>query len=333
MVAKSIFHEKFIKKIIDQRYSNFHILDCNFFCEGRNDLFLLKAKFDNYFFRVYRYGYRSEPEILSEIKILLYLSGNGVRVAKPLPDDSGNYITKLDAPEGQRFGVLFEELKGETKKNNFDGKDSYLMGELCGVIHKLFNEYEEDSFTRPKNGLDTLLNESFIKICKSPLSEYSEFSFLNKIHDEIGYKLPTLISKYKPRWGICHGDLNTGNVKFHQNSIGIYDFDAMCYSWHIYDSSCFLWDLYFPIGIESEFMKEKRKKYNKYFYEGYLKNNKVDRQEAKLIGFFLIVRDFWLMGIHTEEKNYKGIQRFSEKYLRNTINTMKLQIEENEIDI
>lgn len=333
MIAKSILHESHIKETLQSDYLGLSPLTCRFFNEGRNDTYLITTDSKILFFRVYRSTYRTEAEIRSELAILVYLHSRGLNVSQPIPTLGGAYTITFQTPEGTRIGVLFEGINGESKKNRFDLSDSLLFGEFCGNLHRLLDAYDGGPLVRPICDLQNLLDESFDAVNTFFISHDDSFNYVRDVYDKLKQKLSRLIMNNKPRWGICHGDLNTGNVKFDHGKLGMYDFDTLCYSWHVYDISCFLWDLYYPISTASNTLSNKRKSLYSSFLEGYAKSHFLDSKDVVLSKYFLLVRDFWLLGIHSEERLYKGMSHFTKAYFDETIFNMSLQIKENDIDL
>lgn len=84
---------------------------------------------NKYVFRVYTHNWRTKLEIEEELRLLLHLKETDGQVAFPLADKSNQYIQKIEAPEGTRFGALFSYAKG-TKTARFSPQTSFLLTSL-----------------------------------------------------------------------------------------------------------------------------------------------------------------------------------------------------------
>ncbi len=80
---------------------------CQIIRTGINHSYLIVDQDNKYIFRVYSFDWRSRKEILEEIRLLNVLKDKGLSVSFPIPDSSQQFIQELPAPEGTRFGVLF----------------------------------------------------------------------------------------------------------------------------------------------------------------------------------------------------------------------------------
>lgn len=109
---------------------------CSLLKTGINDSYLVTDGEDKYVFRIYSLNWRTEKEALEEIRLLNLLKENNIHVSFALTDTAGNYIQKLDAPEGKRLGVLFSFAKGE-KLLNFPAPLHYKAGEIMARMHQL----------------------------------------------------------------------------------------------------------------------------------------------------------------------------------------------------
>ena len=79
-----------------------------------------------YVARIYSFNWRTEIQILEEIKWLHQLKDNGSSVSCPIQDKDGSFLQNLNAPEGLRFMVLFSFAKG--------AKVWFLTNEMCANI-------------------------------------------------------------------------------------------------------------------------------------------------------------------------------------------------------
>jgi Ser/Thr protein kinase RdoA (MazF antagonist) len=71
--------------------------------------------------------------VLSARLITILRSGN-IGVSYAIADVNGKYIQTMQAPEGNRFGVLFSFAAGE-KRHNPSAETHFWIGEIMAKIH------------------------------------------------------------------------------------------------------------------------------------------------------------------------------------------------------
>ena len=92
--------------------SKYHLqspLTCKFLQRGLNDTYTVQTGSSTYYLRVYRHGLRKKSEIDAEVDMLIYLVRERQPVAAPVAMQDGTYLTRIDAPEGTRYAVLFTD--------------------------------------------------------------------------------------------------------------------------------------------------------------------------------------------------------------------------------
>ena len=77
-----------------------------------------------------------ELEISEEISLLNQLKEHNVSVSYPILNLNQEYILKLQAPEGLRYGVLFSFAQGG-KVREFSVDTGYNIGKLMAQLHQV----------------------------------------------------------------------------------------------------------------------------------------------------------------------------------------------------
>jgi len=123
----------------------------------------------------------------------------------------------------------------------------------------------------------------------------------NEAPDEIAY-LTEIAARIKPRiaalprtppeFGICHGDLHPGNVRF--DAAGeptVFDVDCYGPGWRAYDLAVFLWNSY----LERRSKTWRASRWNA-FLRGYREVAPLSPSSLAAVPLFLVARQIWLMG-------------------------------------
>src|SRR5437868_9058382 len=116
-VTNSTLSAAHLGQFLAENYNFINDATCRLLKTGINDSYLIVEDSNKYVFRVYSLNWRTKNEISEEIRLLNLLTENNIPVSYPLADAKRNYIQQLNAPEGNRFGVLFSFAKGEKLLN------------------------------------------------------------------------------------------------------------------------------------------------------------------------------------------------------------------------
>ena len=252
---------------IRRNYTDFHQnAVCTFEYRGVNDIYRCTNGNLSFFFKIYARKDIDEVAIEAEIEIVNHLRRSGLSVAYPVVRKNGKYLLPLSTPEGARFGVLFSEAEGNPCNGDLiDEQEIIKISRLISEMHTLLDAIP----TSPQRWKldDRLFLDRSIEI----LEDYSQFNphielpFLKEVVKELKEQIQDRARDWN--WGLCHGDIYTGNI--HRRNDGyltIYDFDFCGYGWRAYDVSPFLGN--FSAGVRGEVINN-RKRRLEYFLRGY----------------------------------------------------------------
>lgn len=311
-VQFSVLSSKSLEKEILSRYAIGGNFKCQFFTQGLNDIYVVKTSGDTYYLRISIFNWRTKEEINAEIELLNQLYKNGISVSKPVQDDYGNLIHDIIAPEGIRYAVLFTEAKG-IKNDNPNQKQNFLLGNMVAQIHTY-----ADKITLNNNRFDIdlrhLIDEPLKTIKPYMLHRVDDFEYLKHIGRQLRVFMKKTLSKSKPEYGICHGDMHHGNIHFdNDGTIMIFDFDCFGYGWRAYDIAVFLWHQQLNRSASED--EDSKQKQWESFLDGYNTVRHMNVNELNAIKVFVIIREIWLLGIHlgSLERN-RGCDWLSDRY-------------------
>src|SRR2546422_11583142 len=87
-------------------------VECTILSSGLNDVYLVTTGAGRFILKLYRAGWRSQPEVLDEVEVLFHLQRKGVPVGLPVARWDGTFVQTLAVPEGQRQAVLYTHAQG-----------------------------------------------------------------------------------------------------------------------------------------------------------------------------------------------------------------------------
>jgi Ser/Thr protein kinase RdoA (MazF antagonist) len=203
---------------------------------GMNDVYLLRTENETYFLRISPTGVYKLNDYKEETAIIDLLSQHNIGVANPIKCRDGSSVWSVNAPEGERFAILFPEAKNQPSQDQL--KNMYNLGVAIARMHMITDE-NNVQVSRPPIDLVQLV-DTLKKLIKQHFgNRMGDYEYLcdsmDKISQFINYTLPMT----KPYYGFCHGDLNTMNIYFDSDLPVMFDFDTMGYGWRAHDLAVF----------------------------------------------------------------------------------------------
>lgn len=312
-VTHSVLSTHALQKIIQQQYHISPVQQLNYFQAGLNDTYLIITSKQKYILRAYRTGWRSESDIHYEIDALNFLLQNNIPVSTAINRRDGGSITKINAPEGLRYLVLFHYIAGEppTYKNNYK-EEASAYGQIFGKMHRVLKKFSS-SHTRFELNLNYLLNKPLQSIRPFLSCRPSDEDFLMSFAETLIHNYQQLTSKNLQK-GFCHGDLNTANVHINKGKIGLFDFDCCGYGYYAADIAAFRWGA----RIEGN-----EKKIWPPFLTAYQNENPLNETDLDAVKIFVCMRHIWHIGLHIQLSDDRGRHWLNDSYFDQQIELLK----------
>ena len=217
-VEASVLSQQTIEEIIKSQYfptpGN---ITCRLHYRGIHDTYVIFNESKTYYFKVFRYGLRTKEEIQAEIKLLLVLKECHIPANQPVMKKDGEYLIQFNSAEGIRYGVLYTSA-GEKSSDEVEETDEYntKLGTYIASIHKAWDTLDYH-VNRQDLDIDRFLHKSMDHI-RAYRQWYSfDLDFLEYIAEKTSERIRNTYSKGKSGYGICHGDINPGNLRFDSN--------------------------------------------------------------------------------------------------------------------
>ncbi|MFC1716831.1 phosphotransferase enzyme family protein [Candidatus Poribacteria bacterium] len=266
---------------------------CRFFRKGICDTYRIEAGGVEYYLKVYRFGRRTRRDVTEEVRLLNYLDGHGIFVARPVMRKDGLYVNRLAAPEGTRYAVLFEAAHG---LEDDDTEDCHIkeFGAMVARMHQCADNMSEP-YSREHLDMKHLLDDNLMAIAELMAHRGADFGLIKDIAEHCRKHISQLLPKSKPEYGVCHGDLHGGDVRYGENNIPVlFDFDSSGCGWRALDIGVFLAsDEWMDITSEVENRRQSRLAA---FLEGYSSIRRPSESELSVIQLGPPVRHIYLMG-------------------------------------
>lgn len=310
-VSSSILSARHLAVFLQKQYNFGEKTDCQLIKAGINHSYLVSDQGKKFVFRVYTLNWRTRTEILEEIKLLNELKKHGIQVSFPIFDKNTNYIQELDAPEGERFGLLFSFAEGEKKIHDLPLTLHTRIGEMMAKMHKITQNMVLERTTYERQNL---LVDSLAHLQKFSPEESEEMNFMKTAQ---AYLLAEMekIEWAEVRRGVVHLDMWVDNMNIkNDQDITLFDFDFCGNGWLVLDLAYYILQIYYSERNDAECRLR-----TDYFLAGYESVCALSAEEKRILPFFVLSLYFYYLGVQSQRfENWSNVF-FNENYLKRYI--------------
>ena len=116
-VSSSILSARYLSGWVqDHFFPNDAVVFCKLLKSGINDTYSVQCSSGRYVLRIYAHDWRTPLAIEEELKLLNVLHGAQLPISVPVAHTGGQYLLPIDAPEGERYAVLFTHAPGRKQQ-------------------------------------------------------------------------------------------------------------------------------------------------------------------------------------------------------------------------
>lgn len=266
---------------------------CRFFRKSICDTYRIESGGEEYYLKVYRFGRRTQRDVGEEVRLLNYLGRHGVSVACPVVRKDGLYVSRLVAPEGSRYAVLFEAARG-VEEDEGDDQQTEECGAMLARVHQCADRMR-GPYRRSHLDMSHLVDDNLMAIAPLMAHRSADFDLIRTVAEQCKKRISQLLPKSKPEYGICHGDLHGGDVRYDENNVPVlFDFDSSGCGWRALDIGVFLaTDRWMDTTCEAENRRQRRLAV---FLEGYSRIRSLSKSELSAVQLGPPVHHIYLMG-------------------------------------
>jgi Ser/Thr protein kinase RdoA (MazF antagonist) len=307
---------------VQEKYGLSAATTCKLFRTGINHSYIITDGHKKFVFRVYSLDWRSELEISEEIRLLNLLKEHNISISYPIIDRQQNYIQKIQAPEGLRFGVLFSYADGK-KIRNIAKETLYHMGVLMAGFHKVTAHVQLKRTDYDAHSLTTLPYQ----FAKQHFPETNEEMCFIRQAGEVIHHMFTHANAEELRKGVVHLDMWYDNMHINgEADMTLFDFDFCGNGWLLHDIAYFIMQLF-----HTEPDKQAYRLKLETFFAGYEAVTKISEEEKRLLPYAGLSIWIFYLGVQSQRfDNWSNIF-LSENYLKRYISMVKEWLHYNEI--
>lgn len=312
-VSSSHLSASHLALFLQSQYNEADGAGCHLVKSGINDTYQVTAPSGKYMFRVYSLNWRTVTEISEELRLLLLLKENGIPVSWPLADKQGNFIQILNAPEGERYGVLFTFAEGE-KLLHYDDEVHVKTGVVMARLHGLTRSV---SLNRVTYNSQNLLINPLESIKKFLPADSPEMIFMKEAQAHL---LPILqeADLSALHQGTVHMDIWFDNMNIRaDHEITLFDFDFCGNGWQCLDVAYYILQLHSLIRDMPECQAKMER-----FLEGYNSVTPLSAEEKRLLPALGVCMYFFYLGVQCDRFYNWSNSFLNESYLKRFINLL-----------
>jgi Ser/Thr protein kinase RdoA (MazF antagonist) len=293
-VTHSILAEEALADWVRLRYPLREPVSCRFLRQSISDVYRVDTPVASYILKIYMHGRHPKQGIEAEIDFLHDLLDHDIPVAAPVQNHDAIFLNEIEAPEGVRYAVLFTAITGsEPQETNLEHSHSF--GRLAGRMHNCADKLDR-RYARGQLAETHLITEPLNQMSPYLRHRPRDFEFLSTLGDALISGLHHLVSREKPEYGVCHGDLHTGNARFDQGDrLTLFDFDSFGYGWRAIDIG--VYHVSYDWLNFSAKVKREKDRFWAAFVEGYSLERSLSQNELLVAQLCLPLRHFELMGL------------------------------------
>ncbi len=310
-VLTSTLSEKHLALFLQEKYTLSAAATCRLLKTGINHVYLVTDGEQKSVFRVYSLNWRTELEIQEEIRLLNLLKENHIPVSYPIADEQDNYIQTLNAPEGDRFGLMFSYAKGE-KVFNFSPDLHERIGEIMARLHQITHNLSLDRVTYTP---EKLLFDSPQHFFGFLPDDEPEVEFIRYAQKHLLAQLKK-VDETKLRKGIVHLDIWFDNMNISdEKEVTIFDFDFCGNGWLCYDIAYYILQIHSTEADENEYLLKRES-----FLKGYESVTPISDEEKRIIPMLAECVYLFYLGVQCQRFNNWSNTFINEVYLKRFIN-------------
>lgn len=288
---------------------------------GVNDIYKYSNGSVSLFLKIYARKDLDREAIEAELEVVNYLRQSGLLVSYPIKTLNEHYILPFDMPEGIRPGVLFSEAEGIPCDNDaLDDNETIEIGKLLSTMHSMLDKMPSS----PKRWKldETLFLDRSMEILEqcSRYDSQIDLLFLKDIIKELKEQIRDKGRNWK--WGLCHGDVYTGNIHRNQNGdLTIFDFDFCGYGWRAYDVASFLG--IFGGGIRPDILDKRKGRLDSFLCGYNCEGGLSDSEVEAVYKVFVPFRRIFNMGYLYDSLLYVWGNRFRNEQISHDFKLLK----------
>ncbi|WGI22283.1 homoserine kinase [Amylibacter sp. IMCC11727] len=205
--------------------------------ERENKVYRVATPNGDYALRQHRTGYRTNPQLASELSWMAALEAAGLNVPQPIEAKDGDHLVVIDGVQfdmlswlpGKQLGAHGTPLDLEHPERTF-----HTLGQSMARLHLASDAWTPPAdFTRPNWDSDGLLGETPLwgRFWENPTLAHGQKELLETFRT----RATAALAKGDHDYGLIHADLLRENVLVDGDTLHLIDFDDGCHGYRLFE--------------------------------------------------------------------------------------------------
>lgn len=269
-------------------------ITCHLFSPVNDDIYQVSARDEHFMLRIYSHGKFSQAEVEAEAQILDHLEQNGLPVVRPIPSTTGRFVYEINAPEGERYCILYAHVDGTSPRADIQPEQSAVYGQAVARLHNALDGFSQP-IARCQIDYAYLLETPLALVEPFLKARPDDWHYLCEVATYLRTEAPALPNR-SPAYGLCHGDLHKANLLMvPDGQLTIIDWDCMGYGWRAYDVAVLRWSIGPAVGPEGIGEPRLSQVWHSYL-ENYERLRPLSDVEHASIPYFVAMRHIRVLG-------------------------------------
>jgi len=213
----SVLDEEALLRRVVPEYDRPEPTSCTFFSRGDSDVYQVRTVGPTYYLKVYRPPNPTIPEAEAEARLVRSLAEHGASVVTAVPRKDGSFASRIDASEGPRAALLFEEAPAGVFEPD-DARACYRLGSAVATLHAAGD--------RGEGKPEVAWGRAALLPFAQRLAYEEDYAELCRILERMEARLevyPDAAAEHDVGW--CHCDLVLSNIRCREDgAIVFFDF-------------------------------------------------------------------------------------------------------------
>jgi Ser/Thr protein kinase RdoA (MazF antagonist) len=279
--------------------------DCRFWRSFINDVYRIEAGGRRFWLRVHPAGWRSQAQTEAEVAAILAVVEAGGAAARPVSLRVGGHVIEIEAPEGMRGAVLFEDAPGADL--SFLGPDGVANARRYGAASaRLHHACDTVTSLAGRTPFDL---ESVVTRPAAVIAAHLDKADQAELAGVVERLVESLAVGGDLTIGFCHGDLNCQNLHFAGETATAIDFDCCALGWRAFELAGFArgvaWNAK-PGDATGALIAAQ--------LDGYRQHRRIEPADLAAIPAMLLGQRLWVSSLHLNGAGRWGAINFDRPY-------------------
>lgn len=304
-VVQTLFDARALGRFVADEYAIGTVEECRLWRSFVNDVYRVDAGGRHWWLRIHPFRWRMRHETEAEVQALLTVAAAGGSIARPLARRNGLYLVGIEAPEGMRTGVLFEDAPGTDL--SYAGPQAEDNARRYGAV--VARLHAACDAVRGFPAREAMALGFCVTEPSAVLSRHVDAAAQADLRRITHRLTDQLQANGDLTTGFCHGDLNCSNIHFSGEAAVALDFDCCGWGWRAFERAAFARGVtwHSKPGAAADALVRA-------YFDGYGAHRAIPAADRQAQPAMLLAQRLWVTALHLAGTDRWGAAHFGPAY-------------------